>query len=218
MNTLVHSWLHYILVIKSSFKINVHGPHPTIMGQVGKDCRCKTLWSVFGESRWLIDRLTTRNRRFLRTFLPASLTISNKPQQRSLAPHFRQLCDTVPLTCPISPPSQLGHSSQHTIWSYCRASRTTERNTATCWTDRCGRSRHYPKNYHTTTCYPSHTSTSNGISRNTSTPPPQPEAKKALRTRNGTVGFIIRHLQRLINVGGCRNVVLSHMCVLYSNC
>ena len=33
------------------------------------------------------------------TFLPASLTISNKPQ-------FRQLRDTVPLTCPISPSSQ----------------------------------------------------------------------------------------------------------------
>ena len=51
-------------------------------------------------------RLTIRNRRFLRTFLPASLTVSSNPQQRNIAPHFRQLCNTVPLTSPISPPSQ----------------------------------------------------------------------------------------------------------------
>ena len=51
-------------------------------------------------------RLTTRNRRFLRTFLPASLTVSNKPQQHSIPQHFGHPCDTVPLTTPISPPSQ----------------------------------------------------------------------------------------------------------------
>ena len=51
-------------------------------------------------------RLTTRNRRFLRKFLPASLTVSNKPQHRSILQHFGHPCDTVPLTTPISPPSQ----------------------------------------------------------------------------------------------------------------
>ena len=84
---------------------NQRGPHPTKWDKSGMIVDAKPydqyLVKVDGSGR-----LTTRNRRFLRTFLPASLTISNNPQQRSLAPHFRQPCDTVPLTCPISPPSQ----------------------------------------------------------------------------------------------------------------
>ena len=84
---------------------NQRGPHPTKWDKSGMIVDVKPydqyLVKVDGSGR-----LTTRNRRFLRTFLPPSLTVSSNPQQRSIAPHFRQPCDTVPLTSPISPPSQ----------------------------------------------------------------------------------------------------------------
>ena len=84
---------------------NQRGPHPTKWDKSGMIVDVKPydqyLVKVDGSGR-----LTTRNRRFLCTFLPASLTVSSNPQQHSIAPHFRQPCDTVPLTSPISPPSQ----------------------------------------------------------------------------------------------------------------
>ena len=84
---------------------NQGGPHPTKWDKSGMIVDVKSydqyLVKVDGSGR-----LTTRNRRFLRTFLPASLTVSSNPQQRSIVPHIRQPCDTVPLTSPISPPSQ----------------------------------------------------------------------------------------------------------------
>ena len=85
---------------------NQRGPHPTKWDKSGMIVDAKPydqyLVKVDGSGR-----LTTRNRRFLRTFLPASLTVSNKPQHRSIPQHFGHPCDTVPLTTPISPPSQV---------------------------------------------------------------------------------------------------------------
>ena len=89
---------------------NQRGPHPTKWDKSGMIVDAKP-YDTFKIHQYLVKvdgsgRLTTRNRRFLRTFLPASLLVSNKPQQRSIPQHFGHPCDTVSLTTPISPPSQ----------------------------------------------------------------------------------------------------------------
>ena len=184
---------------------NQRGPHPTKWDKSGMIVDAKPydqyLVKVDGSGR-----LTTRNRRFLRTFLPASLTVSNKPQQHSIPQHFGHPCDTVPLTTPISPPSQATPVIIQPGLSPEPAEPRIETSPYVEPTD-AEQVEEVDITPRTTITQPATPATPSStlydISRNTSTTPPQPEAKEALCTRNGTVGLdICKDFPRLINVGG----------------